>query len=91
MKKRHRKTRRGTVLFTTVSVMALLIIFLMGTLVLASASNAIIIGFNVRPDAVAEENAKAKAEAENLSTENIEVKKEEVKKEEVKKKEVKKK
>ena len=39
MKKRHRKTRRGTVLFTTVSVMALLIIFLMGTLVLASASN----------------------------------------------------
>lgn len=30
---------RGTVLFTTVSVMALLIIFLTGTLVLASASN----------------------------------------------------
>lgn len=39
MKKRHRRTMRGTVLFTTVSVMALLIIFLTGTLVLASASN----------------------------------------------------
>ena len=39
MKKKHRKTMRGTVLFTTVAVMALLILFLMGTLVLASASN----------------------------------------------------
>ena len=39
MKKMHRKTMRGTVLFTTVAVMALMIIFLMGTLVLASASN----------------------------------------------------
>jgi len=39
MKKRHRKTLRGTVLFTTVAVMALLILFLMGALMLASASN----------------------------------------------------
>ena len=39
MKKKHRETMRGTVLFTTVAVMALLILFLMGTLVLASASN----------------------------------------------------
>jgi len=39
MKKELKRSFRGTVLFTTVSVMALLIIFLMGTLVLASASN----------------------------------------------------
>jgi hypothetical protein len=39
MKKEKKRSFRGTVLFTTVSVMALLIIFLMGTLVLASASN----------------------------------------------------
>jgi len=39
MKKERRKSMQGTVLFTTVSVMALLIIFLMGTLVLSSASN----------------------------------------------------
>ena len=39
MKKETKRSFRGTVLFTTVSVMALLIIFLMGTLVLASASN----------------------------------------------------
>lgn len=37
--KKTRKTFKGTVLFTTVSVMALLILFLMGTLMLATASN----------------------------------------------------
>ncbi len=37
--KKTRKNLKGTVLFTTVSVMALLILFLMGTLMLATASN----------------------------------------------------
>lgn len=39
MKKGKKKTLKGSVLFTVVSVMALLIIFLTGTLALASASN----------------------------------------------------
>lgn len=39
MKKRKKRNLQGTVLFTTVSVMALLILFLVGTLTLASASN----------------------------------------------------
>lgn len=39
MKKRKKSNLQGTVLFTTVSVMALLILFLVGTLTLASASN----------------------------------------------------
>lgn len=39
MKKGKKKTLKGSVLFTVVSVMALMIIFLTGTLALASASN----------------------------------------------------
>ena len=39
MKNQKKTTLKGTVLFTTVSVMALLIIFLMTTLMLANASN----------------------------------------------------
>lgn len=39
MKKEKKKTLKGSVLFTVVSVMALLIIFLTGTLALASATN----------------------------------------------------
>lgn len=39
MKKREKRNLQGTVLFTTVFVMALLILFLVGTLTLASASN----------------------------------------------------
>ena len=38
--------------------MAVLVLSANLTLCLASASNAIIVGFNVRPDPVAEENAK---------------------------------
>ena len=39
MKTENRKTLRGSVLFTVICVMALLIIFLTGTLALASASS----------------------------------------------------
>lgn len=39
MKIENKKTLKGSVLFTTVAVMSLLIIFLMGTLMLATASN----------------------------------------------------
>ena len=39
MKTENKKTLRGSVLFTVVCVMALLVIFLTGTLALASASN----------------------------------------------------